>query len=348
MTTPNRESAISVLRRLAQAAGGGSGRAIHADVPCVDYDWNAPAAFSRPQLDKIDELGAALARVMSEPLSRHLRRPVKLQAGPAALHFGRQLQQELDAGKQFRLTLGAASQPCGLLAVPTAAGLGWVARLLGGAEGDQPEDKALSELESGLLSDMVAMLVAALSETMQKAGAKAIGQIGEISPAAGPLPEGTGDAEYCCITFQESAEDPTPVVRVALVCDVLAPVAQAAAGQAAQAAGAGAGGASAQAARAALTDHFSGVPIGLQAVGWDTQLTMRDVMGLEVGDVVVLPTQPCDPIELRAGDKCVSLGYAVTAGGHYAVELSEVFTGRASPAPAPAANPATPVQRKGK
>ena len=354
MSMPNRESAMSVLRRLARAAGGGSGQAIHTDVPCVDYDWNAPACFSRPQLDKVDALGAALAKVMSEPLSRHLRRAVKLHATAAALRFGRQVQQELDAGKQFRLTLGAGSQPCGLLIVPSPSALGWVARLLGGADGE-PEDKALSDLESGLLADMVAMLVAAASEAMQKAGAKALSQIGEISPAAAPLPEGAGDAEYCCITFQESAEDATPVFRLALVSDVLAPVAQAAA------TGGAPGGAQAavQAARASLTDHFGSVPIPLQAVGWDTELTMGDLMNLEVGDVVLLASAAEDPIELRAGGKCVSLGYAVTADGHYAIELSEVFTGRsavssrsdrapAAPAPAPAGKGPAPVQRKGK
>jgi flagellar motor switch protein FliM len=348
MSTANRESAISVLRGLAQAAGGGTGRAIHTDVAFTEYDWNAPASFSRPQLDKIDVLAATLAKVLSEPLARHLRRPVKLHAAPAVLRFGRQLQQDLDAAKQFRLTLGTGAQPRGLLIVPSAAGLGWVARLLGGGDAEQ-EDKALSELESGLLADMVTILVAAVSETIQKAGAAALSQIGEISAAPGSLPEGTGDAEYCCLSFQESQEDATPVLRLALISDVLATVAQAAAAGAA-AAGAGAGAASAQAARAALTDHFGSFPIPLQAIGWDTELTMRDVMGLEVGDVVILPTQPGDPIELRAGGKCVSLGYAVVAEGHYAIELSEVFTGRATPAPAaaPAGKSATPVQRKGK
>jgi len=320
--TSRQEPDLDALRSLIQAAAA-TGPPARADVETVDYDWRVPSHFSRQQLAKLDELAASLAEGLSAALGGQLHKPVRFEADPAGQYFRLGLQEVLGEASDFRALLGADDSPAGVMLLGGKAAAGWVTRLLGGQAKD---DRQLSGLEADLLADIAARLIEAISEALDSAGAKAIGIL--RPPSRDPLePPGADDAEYCTFSFKTDPSSQQADVRLAVFCELLDPIAEADAPGAAD---------SPQTADSAslMIEHFARAPVTAYAVVGRAEVTVRELMSLEAGDVILLPKRLDDPVELCVEETAVSSGRAVLAAGRCAVEISRVF---APPPSAPAA-----------
>ncbi len=311
--TSQRDSDLEVLRSLVRAAGGSDQR-VHSDVETVDYDWRVPAHFSQDQLAKLNELAASLAEGISGALGGHLGKQVAFEAEPAAQYFRLGLDEVLSGTSDFRTVLGAGEEPSGVMLLDAKAAVGWVTRLLGA---EAKDDRELSGLEADLLADTAAVLIEATSEALREAGGEGIGLIGSPSKDPIELPGGD-DAEYCTFFFKTDASSEQAEVRLAIFCGLLDPIAGADANDPSD---------SPQAAdsRSIMLEHFARVPLTAAAMVGRAELTVRELMSLEPGDVILLPKRLNDPIELCVGGTVISSGRAVVSSGRSAVEISGVL-----------------------
>jgi len=321
--SPEADDSLRLLRTLLQAAGPDG--PIHTDVEVAEYNWNAPCHFSTHQLARLQEVGASLAASAAEALGGHLGQDVPFRAAAPNQQFRERLAERFGEASVYHLALSAGDTPCGLLMLNAATAVGWVARLLGGAA-EPGAERDLSELESDLLADTVAILLRVASETLQQAGGRAIDQVDDLRRGAPAFP-GDAGAEYCLFAFAIE-EDADPVVRLALLCEALDAVAG---GEPSEAAGPSP---AAEAGRQAMIEHFARVPLRAAAVAAEAELTVRQVMGLEPGDVILLPKHADDPIELYVDGKAVLSGRAVVASGRYGVEVLEACPAGGAEAPA--------------
>jgi len=320
---------LCLLEKLARAAGAG-GRPIHADVATEDYDWHVPFRYDGRQLTRLAEVGEVLARKIAQALGAHLRGDVRVASDAPTQHFRSRLGQDLAEAERYYVNLSAGETPCGVLLIAPALATGWVNRLLGAGGADEAKaGRELSELETDLLSDTAAVWVGAIAETLQQEDGRAIEQRGKIARGTPELPcdEGT---EWCVFGFRSSEDAAAPEAILAVLCDVLDHIVAADA-DAHAAAGAAENGAD-------LAEHFARVPLAAEVIAAEADLPVRDVLELQVGDVVLLPKDAEDPVELRVDRRAVLYGRAVTAEGHYGVAVLG-----ACDAPAPPAD--TPRQR---
>ncbi len=324
--SPDAQDNLLVLQRLARV-GGTSDRPIHTDVPAADYDWAVPYHFSREQLVEVNHLASALAEALSEAIGGHGRTELRLRAAPAVQRFGDRLAEELAEAGGYHLSVGDGDEPRGIVLVGAAAAAEWLARLLGGqADGS----KDLSQLEIDLLADAVAAGVEAVSKALQEAGGGAIGCLGSLASDPRDLPD-QGETEYCEIAFREAPEDPQAdeadeplALTLALSCELLDPIV----GQGAARDPREPGAASPQPGPDAMREHFARTPVTAIVMAGTGEVTMRELVDLDVGDVLLLPKRAGEPMEVYVGETPVSTGRAVVASGRYAVEISRVLSPR--------------------
>jgi flagellar motor switch protein FliM len=327
--SPAAQDNLLVLQRLARV-GGTSDRPIHTDVPAADYDWAVPYHFSREQLVEINHLASALAEALSEVIGGHLQTEWRLQAAPAVQCFGDRLVEELAEAGGYHLSVGDGDEPRGIVLVGAGTAAEWLARLLGG---EADEDKDPSQLEIDLLADTVSAGVEAVSQALREAGGGAIGCLGSLASGPRDLP-GEGETEYCEMAFRKAPEDPQadetdeadepPALTLVLHCDLLDPIA----GQGAARDSREPGAASSQPGPDAMREHFARTPVTAVAMAGTAEVTMRELLDLDVGDVLLLPKRAGEPMEVHVGETPVSTGRAVVASGRYAVEISRVLSPR--------------------
>ncbi|HUS92484.1 MAG TPA: FliM/FliN family flagellar motor switch protein [Phycisphaerae bacterium] len=319
---------IRLLHKLVAAAAG-TGKPIGTDIECTDYDWNVPCHYSRTQLPRLAELGKAMAEGIARVLGGHLGRDIQLTADAPEQRFGCRLAEQLRSAADYRLVLRSEDTPCGVLSIRPLNIVTWVDCLLGGQPRDDVEIE-LSELEADLLADAVGVLVKAVSDASTQAGGRAIGPAGNVARRAVDLP-GEPNAEWCVFGFRTAGESDVPGISLALGCDVLDEIVLG------RRAGKQAADPSIDA-RAALTEHFARVPLRAAAMAGEVELTVREVMDLEPGDVVLLPKGMEYAVELHVDGQPVLSGCAVAAVGCYGVEIvgacgeSGKDAGRISPA----------------
>jgi len=306
---------LATIRRLIAAAGG-SGGPILTDVACAEYDWHSPSHFTGPQMARVGELATAVAGGLSKVLAEHLRDATGLSALPARQASGGQAGQTLASRPGHRLSLSAGGKPCGMLWIDSVLAARWIIRLLGGSEAPAAV-RALSDLEAGLLADIARRLVEAVADCLRSAGGPAVQPEGDLTDEKTPLalPE---DRIYCLLPLAAGPNGQQAAVQLTLDCEAVDP----AVGQAAESHPAGPDGADP---RALMTEHVTDASVVAEVLVGRTRLTMRDVMDLSAGDVVLLPVRLDEPAQLLVGRSVVCEGYAAQADGKYAFQIARNF-----------------------
>ncbi len=283
----------------------------------ADYPFDRPNRFTRAQLARLDEFAARAAEAVAQTARQMLQTPVTFQPARWRQHYARSLRQQQQR-QSLRHVAGISIEDgpnVGLIGLSAATASRWLARLLGGcqsAEDGQDDSRPLSDLERDLLLDIAAGLV----EALRKASGAFGGQAFQATRKLGSWPEALeahDAAEYCLL---ELAGEPGEQGDLAILLS-----AQTLAILAGEARPAPAG-KPAKGAKPPMMSHVEQMPITARAM-LSTSLTVREVMALAVGDVVVLDQQADEPIQLEVDGRPVLRGNLARQQGQFALQCTE-------------------------
>jgi flagellar motor switch/type III secretory pathway protein FliN len=275
-----------------------------------DYDWDHPCRFPSPQLEKLGEFVARAEARMSEVLGARFGEGATLRADPPSQHYaGRLALPEGETPTYYVSLLRDNVTPCGLVMVSGELAQHWVAKALGGAATGQRD---LSSLESALLWDVVAALAGAFSEVFQESGGVEVQCARDIATTP-QLDEADGVGEYCVFGFRADEQAEQAAISFILTSDML---------DATVSDGAGVAPALSPAeGRENVLASIGEVPVAAEVHLGTIDLTMHDVVTLEVGDVLMTDKTIDEPVEFLVGGKPVLWGFPVRCQGQYAFQV---------------------------
>ena len=315
MSDPGPQSDRAILDLLAAARQTG---APATEAPeTAEYDWQSPNRFSPVQLRRLKDCAERIAEEVSTALGDELRDEISLEVGAIEQRYARQLAEggEEDSSYFLQLTGGGGSA-CGFVSVPAARARGWVLKLLGGME-QSGEGKELSSLELALLVDIISAAAKAMLAELRQAGGASIGCRKELVTRA-PLPEGEPTADYVLLRYSLAGDTQGDAVTFVVASDLLVPVVGAGEGEEAP---------SADELRGRMLACIEREEITGEVHLGTAELTVRDVMGLAEGDVVLIDRNAGEPVELKMYGKTIASGYPVRCEGHYAILLAAGISG---------------------
>ena len=281
-----------------------------ADAP--EYDWHRPSRYQAEQLARLGQFAHECAANIARALSDLIRGEVALELRHVVQQFVWQIRQEQEGSDSVSIRLldpsGAAA---GVAVLPAGAAVRWVDRLLGGAS--ESIERELTPLEVDLLVDAVGAVAKAVSAMTEAAGAPGVTTEQEIR--RGPVElEGAEADEYSRLVLVDPNQPDEDQMVLLLRCERLDPVVgvQRSAGPAADP----------QASRRRLVEYLAPVQVGpLEVKLGAARLTLRDVLALEPGDVVVLDQRTDEPVEIALQGRTILHGHPVQCAGRYAAQI---------------------------
>lgn len=312
MISPRQDMTRDLVEQLTKAARSRPARASQSEA--VEFPFDRPNRFDRSQLIKLGESAGRIADCASQKARQMLQMSVDFLPAEWEQHYAGALRQTF--GKDLRYIVPISVEGgdvVGMIGMSAATAAQWLAKLLGGCgpnEGDDDGDaRELSALERDLLLDIATGFVEALRTATGSLGSAAFQATREL----GAWPEAFGAedaAEYCLLEF--AAEQPG---QGNLVIMLTGPTAALLAGESAPRA-------SRAAASAAMRGHVDQMPVEARAM-LSASLSVREVMSLSPGDVVVL-NQPIDePLDLEVDGKLVLRGHPARQDGQFALQFAE-------------------------
>ncbi len=281
----------------------------------IDYDWDSPSSFTLSELENLETFTAQAGIEIAKALSGQIREEVELQADKPQQYYAEKLPLLQSETANFCISLSTeGSKACGLIAIPGSQTIEWVAKVLGGSAGNSEQERKLSSLEAALLQDILDAVTKAFSNAFSQAGGKTLKPGTEISPKA-ELPEANPSDEYTLLSFRTGPDENQPTISIILTCDVLA--------------GAAGGRKDGQdnespenMRKKMLTTVEQGYVEGYVSLG-TADLTIREVMDLEEGDVMLIHKRIDEPAEFIVHGNAVLSGYLSRCEGQYALRIAE-------------------------
>ena len=285
----------------------------------VDYPFDRPNRFTREQLARLDEFAARAAEAVGQLARQMLQTPLTFTPARWQQHYAGPLRQSNRRGLRHvaAITVDGRSN-VGLIGLSAATASQWLARLLGGcesAEAGQDDARQLSDLERDLLLDIAAGLVEAVRKAAGAFGGQAFQAARKLETWPEALPAEDA-AEYCLL---ELAAEPGEQGGLAILLS--AQTAAILAGEA----GAAPAGKPAKGAKPPMLGHVEQMPVEVRAM-LSASLTVREVMALAPGDVVVLDQRTDEPIELEVKGRAVFRGHLARQQGQFALQCAEFCT----------------------
>ena len=287
-------------------------------IEATEYNWNKPHYFDRKQLNRLDDFTKRVARSMSVKFVNFCHSEFDVNVVSIEQHFAAELvDQAMESGQNdYYLAFGNDhDHPCGLISVPTQTAFIWSTQLLGDPESEvEDSGRDLSQLEESLLLDLFSALIKAFS---QKNWDFQPGK--NIARRLFPI-ELKGTEELCKITFDVKKTDKEKGTEayILILCSKLESVV----GKAEQAVGKF----SADDISKAILGHMQKMPVYITAQLASTVLTLKEIMSLEVGDILLLDKKVDEPIELITSGRTALLGQPAKLAGKYAVVITELFS----------------------
>jgi len=286
-------------------------------IKATEYNWKQPHYFDRKQLNRLDDFTKRVARAMSVKFVDFFHSEFNVAVVSIEQHFAAKLVDEaMESGQNdYYLAFDTdLDYPCGLISIPTQTAFVWATQLLGDPESDvEDSGRDLSQLEESLLLDLLSALIKAFSQ-----------KYWEFKPDKNivrrlfPI-ELKGTEEICKITFdiKKADQEKGMGAYIMLRCDKLESVV----GKAEEAVGKF----SADDISKAILGHMQKMPIFITAQLASTTLTLREIMSLEVGDILLLDKKVHEPIELITSGRTALLGQPARLSGKNAVVITELF-----------------------
>jgi len=176
----------------------------------VEYDWSRPHHFTAGQRGRIDAAASQIAERLGKALGPLLRSDTGFTAEPVEECFPSAVDRADD--QAYYVPLRAADDtPCGAIRFAAPLAAAWVESLLGGSTSARTEVQDLSPLEAGLLLDITAAMVGAVSDALTAAGGPTLKHEPTLGTWAEALPIGPAE-ELCRLKFRSNAEDESAAV----------------------------------------------------------------------------------------------------------------------------------------
>ena len=278
----------------------------------VDYDWSVPRRFIPAEREQLQAFAAAAAKRVAADLAAFLRLELAMEAGPVTEHYGADAWNPQSFPAYPVPLSDKEGRPCGMLAIPPAVATGWVEHLLGGKAPVNAAMRTLTALESALLLDIAAVMTKALATASSAAGGPVFQHVERV--AVDPSPMAGHESEECCrftltaVTGKDRAE-----IVVVLAGDSVAAIANPESVNRKPR--------PAEEIRKDMLGHLAGITASVTVRLGTATVTMRDVVGLEVGDVLLLNRTVGEPIEMLVKETVAHHGLPVACEGAYAFRI---------------------------
>lgn len=286
-------------------------------IKATEYNWNQPHYFDRKQLNRLDDFTKKVARSMSVKFVDFCHSDYDVTVVSTEQHFAAELVDEaMESGQNdYYLAFDTdLDYPCGLICIPTQTAFVWATQLLGDPESEvEDSGRDLSQLEESLLLDLLSALIKAFSQKYWdfKPDKNLVRRLFPI--------ELKGTEEICKITFdvKKADQEKGAEAYIMLRCNKLESVV----GKAEEAVGSF----SADDISKAILGHMQKMPVFITAQLASTALTLKEIMSLEVGDILLLDKKVNEPIELITSGRTALLGKPARLSGKNAVVITELF-----------------------
>ncbi len=285
-------------------------------IKATEYNWNQPHYFDRKQLNRLDEFTKKVARAMAVKFVDFCHSEFDVSVVSTTQHFAAELiDQAIESGQDdYYLAFGTdQSHPCGLISIPTQTAFIWATQLLGDPESEEDSGRDLSQLEESLLLDLLSALIEEFSQKIWD-----FQPVKNIVRRLFPL-ELEGTEELCKITFdvKKTDQEKSSEAYILILCSEL----ETAVGKAEQTVGVF----SADDISKAILGHMQQMPVCITAQLASIVLTLEEIMGLEVGDILLLDKKVNEPIELITSGRTALLGRPAKLAGKHALVITELF-----------------------
>jgi flagellar motor switch protein FliM len=179
-------------------------------------------------------------------------------------------------------------------------------------------DRQLSAVERGLLSDIVAAVANAVSAASRQAGGPGF-RHSEGPPQGEPDLPGEDFSEYCELSVRPSGSADERLLSVVILSDVLAGVCQGPAARKAER--------RAEDVTRDLLAHVNSATVVATARLGRLELSMRDILSLEPGDVLLMQQRVDEPIDLLVEGAVLLSGFPAKSSGKYALKIASADGG---------------------
>ena len=286
-------------------------------IKATEYFWHQPHYFDRKQLNRLDDFAKRVARAMSVKFVDFCHSDFDVTVVSATQHFAAELvDQAMESGQNdYYLALCTDQHhPCGLISIPTQTAFSWATQLLGDPESERVDSgRDLSQLEESLLLDLLSALIEAFSQKYW------VFQPGKnITRRLFPLElKGTEELYKIIFDVKKADQEKSGEAYILILCSKLESVV----GKVEQAVS----GFSADDISKAILARMQQMPIFITAQLASTVLTLKEIMSLEVGDILLLDKKVNEPIELITSGRTALLGRPAKSAGKHAVVITELF-----------------------
>jgi flagellar motor switch protein FliM len=305
----------------------------------VDYNWDAPSRFPLSSRDALQKTAKKINRKAVEALDALLDAGLVPSAPTATEYYGRQVSEQVGDSDVYGIAILRAGQEVGLMLVDRAVGAEWTSRMLGGGGINVNAERPLSSMETAVLQDALAAVVDSAAAVLTETGAPSF-DAGEKVCVSEAVPDLDPTGEFCKITVQ--AADKT-IAELVLASDLLEPATGSASERKVEL--------SPDEARARMLGHIQHMHLGGAVEVGAARITMRDVVALEPGDVLMLRHRPGEPASLNVAGRELAYGLPAQCQGRYAMHVSatveeELMDGSAGGTPDPQSAPETETENE--
>ncbi|MBP8604270.1 MAG: FliM/FliN family flagellar motor switch protein [Phycisphaerae bacterium] len=297
------------IRQLLSAVGSKGSPQTEKQPVVSAYDWRQPR-LSTAQRAKLKAFADTVAAECTKEFIRFYPCTMRVSLADVRLCLPDALKapNPEDTSAEYRIGFGPdAGQLCGWICIPMPSALLWTSRILGDKGQIEDAGRKLSGLEESLLLDMAGGLIQAFSQAYGK------NLVSHACFSSGPTAAQKEPDALCQIVLDVQQPDhpnETASFYFVIGCDKVRAVT---------------GGSeerkTAAPAAAMMREHICNLPVTVTVRLADASLCLKDIMNLEVNDVVLLGKKTAEPVELLWGDKILFYGLPAQTGQHRAVVI---------------------------
>jgi|GEM_PF-5027716 len=316
--TPLQDSRIEsdVIRRIAGRLGSAAPRAEEA-ITAVDYDWRQCHHYSPDALSQLRGVFEATCQTIAEKLTDLFHAKPEVTVGSLEQLFAHEAVEEPDPTSSWTLRLSRQKGgPCGYLSLSSATAMKWVAQLLGDEGAKNDTSRELSELEETLLQDITGAIAQAFVAAIAAAGGSAMSAEVQLTRGGQSILDPLADVCKSTLSIKTAAD--TSTMDLVLLCDSMDAIV-----------GMGAKEASAtpEKVRGTILESIRPCSLTVDPILGCASVSIRDMVELKTGDVLVLDKLVGEPIEVFMSGRKLCLGQLAACEGRYAIIAEEICMG---------------------